>query len=358
MEPTPHLVALHAHTLHAQHLKELAHAVHEQLAVAELGPHLDRPRLTFFLAASDLPAAPSANAGSIRGAGGTRSSPGVAAAVLPPTSPPPPTPAPAGAAAHQRMPTTACQHTPTTAATSCRRLASPRQTAFLHLHGRIFVQHEPTVKSVELPSGRESPQGADTAHGWAVGAAGARTLTQRAYQASGQATVHTPTASALGECPACRYGRRTRTQATRANAQHANTADERAAITGVAMSGREGPSGSPSRPPRGSPRPLAAQEQSYNDYVQISASKRPTAPSIATQSVRAPSPLLGLVLDHSHLWPGNQAALLSHERTLELYRANAKKTQDPDPTQAEPPAPSRARRDVHANIPMQPNLAR
>lgn len=52
--------------------------------------------------------------------------------------------------------------------------------------------------------------------------------------------------------------------------------------------------------------------------------------SFATQSVRAPSPPPGPLLDHSHLRPGNQAALLSHERTLELYRANAKKTQDPD----------------------------
>jgi hypothetical protein len=32
-----------------------------------------------------------------------------------------------------------------------------------------------------------------------------------------------------------------------------------------------------------------------------------------------------LVLDQSHLRPGVQATLLSHERTLELYRANAKK---------------------------------
>ncbi|KAE9409279.1 HCP-like protein [Gymnopus androsaceus JB14] len=52
--------------------------------------------------------------------------------------------------------------------------------------------------------------------------------------------------------------------------------------------------------------------------------------SIAAQSTRAPSPPPGPILDHSHLRPGNQAALLSHERTLELYRANAKKTQDPD----------------------------
>ncbi|ESK93426.1 chitin synthase activator [Moniliophthora roreri MCA 2997] len=52
--------------------------------------------------------------------------------------------------------------------------------------------------------------------------------------------------------------------------------------------------------------------------------------SVTTQSIRAPSPPPGPILDHSHLRPGNQASLLSHERTLELYRANAKKTQDPD----------------------------
>ncbi|TCD65589.1 hypothetical protein EIP91_002474 [Steccherinum ochraceum] len=56
----------------------------------------------------------------------------------------------------------------------------------------------------------------------------------------------------------------------------------------------------------------------------------PPARSVASQSIRAPSPPPGPILDHSHLRPGAQAALLSHERTLELYRANAKKTQDPD----------------------------
>ncbi|KAG5634634.1 hypothetical protein H0H81_001324 [Sphagnurus paluster] len=55
------------------------------------------------------------------------------------------------------------------------------------------------------------------------------------------------------------------------------------------------------------------------------------ASSLATNSIRAPSPpASGPILDHSHLRPGKQAALLSHERTLELYRANAKKTQDPE----------------------------
>lgn len=36
------------------------------------------------------------------------------------------------------------------------------------------------------------------------------------------------------------------------------------------------------------------------------------------------------ILDQSHLRPGKQAALLSHEQTIALYRSNAKKTSDPD----------------------------
>ncbi|EJC98822.1 HCP-like protein [Fomitiporia mediterranea MF3/22] len=54
-------------------------------------------------------------------------------------------------------------------------------------------------------------------------------------------------------------------------------------------------------------------------------------PSISGRSQHDSSPQpQAPLLDHSHLRPGNQAALLSHERTLELYRANAKKTQDPE----------------------------
>ena len=63
----------------------------------------------------------------------------------------------------------------------------------------------------------------------------------------------------------------------------------------------------------------------------------PAAPDIPqpptsspTPPIPAPSLPTAPILDHSHLRPGKQAALLSHERTLELYRANAKKTQDPD----------------------------
>ena len=45
------------------------------------------------------------------------------------------------------------------------------------------------------------------------------------------------------------------------------------------------------------------------------------------QEVRNPSPAL---LDQSHLQPGNKAALLSNEQSLALYRANAKKSSNPD----------------------------
>lgn len=41
-------------------------------------------------------------------------------------------------------------------------------------------------------------------------------------------------------------------------------------------------------------------------------------------------PYAPIRLDHSHLKPGNQASLLSHAKTLELYRQNAKKTNDPE----------------------------
>ena len=56
----------------------------------------------------------------------------------------------------------------------------------------------------------------------------------------------------------------------------------------------------------------------------------PSTHSVATQSIRDVTPPPGPLLDHSHLKPGNQASLLRYDQTLELYRANAKKTQDPD----------------------------
>lgn len=101
----------------------------------------------------------------------------------------------------------------------------------------------------------------------------------------------------------------------------------------------------PSRAPRPStsqpaltdfapPLPTTIQDYDAEDdfYAQNGQQSMAAVPmSMATQSVRAPSPPPAApILDHSHLRPGSQAALLSHERTLELYRANAKKTQDPD----------------------------
>ncbi|KAI6133655.1 HCP-like protein [Pisolithus croceorrhizus] len=60
----------------------------------------------------------------------------------------------------------------------------------------------------------------------------------------------------------------------------------------------------------------------------------PALPQRRPHSARGHSPPPphpnGPLLDHSHLRPGNQASLLSYEQTLELYRANAKKTQNPD----------------------------
>ncbi|EST05039.1 Sel1-like protein [Kalmanozyma brasiliensis GHG001] len=44
----------------------------------------------------------------------------------------------------------------------------------------------------------------------------------------------------------------------------------------------------------------------------------------------APSVASGPLLDHSHLKVGQKASLLSHGKTLELYRLNAKKTNDPN----------------------------
>ncbi|EJT45156.1 protoplast regeneration and killer toxin resistance protein [Trichosporon asahii var. asahii CBS 2479] len=46
----------------------------------------------------------------------------------------------------------------------------------------------------------------------------------------------------------------------------------------------------------------------------------------STRVSAAPPPLM----DQSHLRPGNSASLLSHNQTIELYRENAKKTNDPE----------------------------
>ncbi|GAA98557.1 uncharacterized protein L969DRAFT_75972 [Mixia osmundae IAM 14324] len=52
------------------------------------------------------------------------------------------------------------------------------------------------------------------------------------------------------------------------------------------------------------------------------------APSIYDSQPHSTGPLL----DHSHLRPGAKVSLLTHTKTLELYRANAQKTNDPELT--------------------------
>lgn len=60
-----------------------------------------------------------------------------------------------------------------------------------------------------------------------------------------------------------------------------------------------------------------------NDYS--NAHLPPPPPRSVASFSQNESPTSAAILDNSHLRPGNQASLLSHERTLELYRANAKK---------------------------------
>jgi hypothetical protein len=66
-----------------------------------------------------------------------------------------------------------------------------------------------------------------------------------------------------------------------------------------------------------------------NFYQSNQSPYKPAAPgppcSITNQSVQAHSLTSGLILNHSHLYPGKQGALLSHEQTLELYYTNTKK---------------------------------
>lgn len=68
----------------------------------------------------------------------------------------------------------------------------------------------------------------------------------------------------------------------------------------------------------------------FGEYPQNYGRPESVAPSQRSRPSGSPAPAPAPILDHSHLRPGNQASLLSHERTLELYRMNAKKTQDPD----------------------------
>ncbi|WOO84155.1 Protein SKT5 [Vanrija pseudolonga] len=76
--------------------------------------------------------------------------------------------------------------------------------------------------------------------------------------------------------------------------------------------------------------PLPPQQANNSPYGQADLGYGyPDGGSARSSQVRmesGPRPLM----DQSHLRPGNSAELLSHDRTLELYRENAKKTNDPE----------------------------
>lgn len=89
------------------------------------------------------------------------------------------------------------------------------------------------------------------------------------------------------------------------------------------------------------PRPSASHSTSLQPHharyssAPLSASRSASIYGVGNSPYSA-SPLDGLnpapapLLDQSHLRPGALASLLTHEKTLDLYRANAKKTNDPD----------------------------
>ena len=55
-----------------------------------------------------------------------------------------------------------------------------------------------------------------------------------------------------------------------------------------------------------------------------------TPPGTRTSSVTNLSLSADQLLDHSHLKPGTKASLLSYDKTINMYRENAKKTNSPD----------------------------
>ena len=80
------------------------------------------------------------------------------------------------------------------------------------------------------------------------------------------------------------------------------------------------------RPPSTDPDPFYA--NAYAQGMQVPIHRGNYSPSV--NNVPLPRPPSPPILDQSHLHPGNQASLLSHEQTLALYRSNAKKTSNPD----------------------------
>ncbi|KAK4705004.1 uncharacterized protein P7C70_g1198, partial [Phenoliferia sp. Uapishka_3] len=92
-----------------------------------------------------------------------------------------------------------------------------------------------------------------------------------------------------------------------------------------------GDSGSGSQASHDAPRGAAAGANAKYHNAPYAASRAASLYGMPT-SVDGSSglPPAAPLLDQSHLQPGALASLLSHDKTLELYRTNAKKTNDPD----------------------------
>ncbi|KAG8887808.1 hypothetical protein FRB98_008990 [Tulasnella sp. 332] len=71
---------------------------------------------------------------------------------------------------------------------------------------------------------------------------------------------------------------------------------------------------------------LQYRRRAEHQHQQEIASRRQSAAPAPHTAPALPPP----IFDHSHLRPGNSASLLSAEKTLEMYRVNAKKTNDPE----------------------------
>lgn len=111
---------------------------------------------------------------------------------------------------------------------------------------------------------------------------------------------------------------------TTASAAQASSASPSANANSSPHTGTDTPNGNRG----GSPSPPSiAPSQSASNYGGGSAERSVNG---ATRPASIAPTVNGPLLDHSHLRPGEQAALLSHNKTLELYRLNAKKTNDPD----------------------------
>ncbi|CAE6437612.1 unnamed protein product [Rhizoctonia solani] len=111
----------------------------------------------------------------------------------------------------------------------------------------------------------------------------------------------------------------------------ANHDPEGASLAGSRSASR-GPQAPPGEPPLSpnDPDPFFSQQAAPRTQSVYAQSIAPSGRFVTNQSMVSKVPVEQPLLDHSHLRPGKEANLLSHERTLELYRANARKSNDPD----------------------------